>query len=75
VLDVRVDHGAIGILLQVRQLRHDERLRISGPFEAGLFSPAFLCSLPASRFPLVLSGHVAVLPQTPSASQRDSLSR
>ncbi len=28
VLDVRVDHGALGRLLQVRELRHDERLRI-----------------------------------------------
>ncbi len=29
VLDVRVDHGALGLLLQVRELRHDERLRVS----------------------------------------------
>ena len=28
VLDVRVDHGALGRLLQVQQLRHDERVRV-----------------------------------------------
>ena len=28
VLDLRVDHGALGRLLQVQQLRHDERLRV-----------------------------------------------
>ena len=30
VLDVRVDHGAQRHLLQVHQLRHDERLRVAG---------------------------------------------
>jgi hypothetical protein len=29
VLDVRVDHGAQRVVLQVRELRHDERLRVS----------------------------------------------
>ena len=28
VLDVRVDHGALGFVLQVRELRHDQRLRL-----------------------------------------------
>jgi hypothetical protein len=29
VLDVRVDHGAQRVVLQVRELRHDERLRVN----------------------------------------------
>ena len=28
MLHLRIDHGALGFLLQVRQLRHDERLRV-----------------------------------------------
>jgi hypothetical protein len=28
MLDLRLDHGALGRLLQVQQLRHDERLRV-----------------------------------------------
>ena len=28
VLDLRLDHGALGRLLQVRELRHDQRLRV-----------------------------------------------
>ena len=28
VLDLRLDHGALGLVLQVRELRHDERLRV-----------------------------------------------
>ena len=28
VLDVRVDHGALRLVLQVRELRHDERVRV-----------------------------------------------
>ena len=31
VLDLRVDHGALGLVLQVRELRHDERLRVDTP--------------------------------------------
>ncbi len=31
VLDVRLDHGALGRLLQVHELRHDQRLRVEGP--------------------------------------------
>ncbi len=30
VLDVRLDHGALGRLLQVPELRHDERVRVGG---------------------------------------------
>jgi hypothetical protein len=28
MLDLRLDHGALGFLLQVLELRHDERLRL-----------------------------------------------
>ena len=35
VLDVRIDHGALGCLLQVQQLRHDERLRVGGGCREG----------------------------------------
>ena len=30
MLDLRVDHGALGLLLQVLQLRHDIGLRVVG---------------------------------------------
>ena len=52
VLDLRLDHGALGLLLQVRELRHHERaarslrdsglvvrIRVRGPAEAGRNRP------------------------------------
>ena len=29
LLDLRLDHGALGLVLQVRELRHDERVRVT----------------------------------------------
>jgi hypothetical protein len=34
VLDMRLDHGAERRLLQVQQLRHDQRLRVSATIDA-----------------------------------------